>query len=207
MARGSTLLLLIGLIAAAALVWHFAKRAGEPKPVVVDSSEGFADLILPIVNRHCDSMGGCTVTLLGIYEGREIGLRIIFAPDMKENKFDDLTGKGKLFAQQNGICFEPKGEAGKNFVNLLSSIYKTPIRALAPPEAVCVTALPLEGNPQNIRSSALKFKAFHHDDDPDAPDYFEVFVDPDLPNGILRLNEKDVDYRKGVLRAFGAMVE
>ncbi|MGC2297615.1 MAG: hypothetical protein WA476_02355 [Acidobacteriaceae bacterium] len=208
MARNGATLLVIILIAAAILVWRFSRHAGESRAVVLDSSEGFADLAVPITSRRCDSRGGCSVNLSGSYKGRQIGLRIIFAPDMKENKFEALTGKGGgLFALPNGICFELKGEAGKNFVRLLSSIYRTPIVALTPTETICTTALPLEGDPGKIERSVLKFKIFHHDSDPDAPDYFELFIDPDLPRGIVRFNEKDVDYRKGVLRAFGATVD
>ena len=193
------------VLSAVALIVYWHKRHSAPvKPVQFDSSEGFADLVLPVRGQNCDARGGCTIDVEGEYKGSQVGIRITFAPDMEENKFEDLTGEGKLFAQADGIILEPKGERGQNFVRLLSTVYNTPITSVSLPLTIRLTALPLEGNPRNIGSAPLKFKTFHHDDEPDASDYFELFIDPDLKNGIVRFNEKDTDYRKPILRAFGA---
>jgi hypothetical protein len=205
MIRVVVLLAFVALFGAI-LIWRSAQSTETARPIEVDSSEGFSDLRLPVSSYRCDSKGGCTIESRGVYEGRTVTVRILIASGMRENKSDELTGKGSLFAQKGGVSLQFDRGSGRDFVLLLSSIYKIPVRDPSPPSVLSMTAVPLDGDPQSIRSAPLRFKVFHHDDDPDASDYFELYVDPDLPRRIVNINEKDVGYREGILRALGATI-
>lgn len=184
----------------------FLLRAREPRvrEVIIDQSEGFADLVFPVAKQRCGSRGDCVVDVAAIYDNQPIGFRLVFASNMKENRFENLNGTGGLFAKTNGIELQLNGQPGQNFVRFLSSAYGIPSESISLPASVSFTAVPLEGDPQQIAGAPLKFKVFHRDDEPEGADYFELHIDPDLPHGIIHFNEKDPDYRKPILRSLGA---
>ena len=175
--------------------------------MTLDQSDGFADFKLPVTHRACNSRGGCVVDVSGTYDKQPIALRIAFAPDMRGNRFDDLKANGGFSAKANGVVLQLWGKPGENFVRMLASVYQVPILSVSVPETIPLTAVPLEGNPQNIAAAPLKFKVFHRDDDPDRPYYFELYIDPDLSRGVVGFNEKDIGYRKPILRSFGAVLK
>lgn len=198
------------LTVAGVIVAIFGFHDMRPRPateVALDESEGFSDLKLPIAQHNCDSRGGCVLDVKGTYQKEPIALQMVFAPDMRENRFEDLKANGGLSAKKNGIALQLQGKPGENFVRMLASVYRVPIASVSLPQTIPLTAVPLEGNPQDIAATAIRFKVFHGDADPDTLGYFELYIDPDLLHGLVSLNEKDTEYRKPILRSLGATLQ
>ena len=73
--------------------------------------------------------------------------------------------------------------------------------------ALTFTGIHLEEGDRSLRDSATRIKLFYEhglpDDDPEDEDalvlYWEAFLIADLPNGLLRLDEKDPSYRQEML--------
>jgi hypothetical protein len=206
MSRSVAILLALCGVAVAVIAFRNV-HAWQAAEVTLDQSEGFADFKLPVAHRACDSRAGCVLDVTGTYHKEPIALRIVFAPGMRQIRFDNLKANGGISAKANGVVLQLRGKPGENFVRMLASAYRIPIVSISLPDTVPLTAVALEGDPQHIASVALKIKVFHRDDDPDGPYYFELYIDPDLPNGVVALNEKDMDYRKPILRSLGAVLK
>ena len=65
-------------------------------------------------------------------------------------------------------------------------------------------AISLEGNPEMVKNSPARLKLFFGWEEGSETPYGELFLNLDLPNRILELNEKDPEYRSAILAALGA---
>jgi hypothetical protein len=182
-----------------------AIQSGSQKllPIGLPQEEGWGDLRLPVTNVNCTSPGVCRIIAMGLYQNQKVGITIHVAKIDPNIAFLNDPQHGSLKATSEGIILESQGEPTQNLLRLLSSLYQHPISKFDLPDDLKLTVISLEGNPESIQSRRLKFKVFHHDEEPEAPDYFEMFINPDLPNGVIEFAEKDQGYRLPILRAFG----
>ena len=63
------------------------------------------------------------------------------------------------------------------------------------------TVFPLNDKVAKLEKGKFKFKVFY-DDSNEKNLYSEFYINIDLNNKILELNEKDQDYRENILKAF-----
>lgn len=196
--------MMIALSAIALFALHRAKaKRPPPQDVIVDLSEGFVDITLPVVSKHCDRRGGCVLETEGLYKGQSVGLRLVVAGGMKESAFTDNHATSRVEFLSEGVTLLTSGLQSEALVRLIAASYGKPVQSLKLPIAVKTTAVPLEGNPAEIQTRPVKFKLFHGESE-DSPDYFELYLNADLANDRVQLDEKDAGYRSGVLKAFGA---
>jgi hypothetical protein len=172
------------------------------KPVTVDHRDTFVDITLPIISRSCDSHGGCVVETDGLYQGQPTGITVIFAPGMRQSTFTDRVETTQVSPTDAGITLVAEGPRGKSLVHLLATSYGAPAHRINLPVAIPMTAIAFEGNPANIQTQPLKFKVVHPSAK-DSPEYFELFINADLPNNKVQLTEKETSYRPAILKEFG----
>ncbi len=121
---------------------------------------------------------------------------------MRESVFTDRVSTTKIYPAQAGVTLVAEGPRAKSLVRLIAASYGSPAHSIDLPKTIVTTAIPLEGNPANIQTQALKFKVLHNSDK-DSADYFELFVNTDLANNKVQLLEKETGYRPAVLKALG----
>ncbi len=98
-------------------------------------------------------------------------------------------------------------ESTTNLANLFIHEYGEDRIAVAKPLDLSFTAVALAGDPRKIASEEVKFKLFHETgspEDEEGPEYFEMFFNVNLCSNVAELNEKDNDFRGGVLNALNA---
>jgi hypothetical protein len=186
----------------AARLYRLHVRREWLKPVTVDRRDTLVDITLPIISKSCDNHGGCIVETDGLYQGQPTGVTIIFAPGMLPSTFTDRVETTQVFPKNAGITLVAEGPRGKSLVHLLATSYGAPGHRINLPVAIPMTAIAFEGNPANIQTQPLKFKVVHPSAK-DSPEYFELFINADLANNKVQLNEKEINYRPAILKAFG----
>ena len=172
------------------------------KPVAVDRRGSLVDVTLPIISTSCDAHNGCVVETDGLYQGKPTGLTLNFAPGMRASTFTDRVETTQVFPKKAGITLVVERSRGTSLVHLLADSYGTPAHHPDLPVTISLMAIPFEGDPANIKTQPLKFKAVHTGDQ-NAPEYFELFINTDLAKGQVQLSEKETDYRPAILKAFG----
>ena len=199
-----------GCLAVASIVAVFAWRAThsapqELLPIGFPVEEGWADIKLPVTDVACTSKGVCRITTLGLYQGEKAGITIE-TTDIAPSSGFSHPQSGPRKATPGGIVLESQGEPTLNLLRMLSSLYQHPLSNFDVPDELKLSALTIEGDPEDIESSALKFRVLYRDDQPEGPDYFEMYINPDLPHGFVEFAEKDQQYRVPILRAFGGKI-
>jgi hypothetical protein len=204
------LLAILGFLAVAAIA-VFAWRAthSAPKellPISLPEEAGWVDIRLPVTDVSCKSKGVCRITALGLYQDQPAGITIDTAdigPSSSVSHPLPIPRK----ATPGGIVLESQGEPTLNLLRMLSSLYQHPVASFDLPKELKLSALTLEGNPKEIETAPIKFRVLYHDDQPDNPDYFEMYINPDLAHGFVEFAEKDQGYRLPILRAFGGKIQ
>ncbi len=65
-------------------------------------------------------------------------------------------------------------------------------------------ATSLEGNPEMVKNNPARLKLFFGWEEGSETPYGALFLNLDVPNRVLELNEKDPEYRAAILAALGA---
>lgn len=180
------------------------KPAPLPDPVdqSADDDGGFVDIDLPIVAVEETDGGRMRIVASGDLGGECAGFALELGADWTPQKVEDA----ELVLRWGDCTFGRTGEDSDWFVTLLARRYGHAAVALIPMlEAVQARLVFLGGDPAQIRHQPLHAKAFFHSDALDEghapPRYAEVFVNIDLPGGVLQFHEKNQDYRMPLLRA------
>ena len=174
-----------------------------PAEIVVDTSDGFVDFRIPVIQSRVSEGGEAFITVAGILLGQVAEISFSLRAGMLPNDFD--AENVTLNVLHDAIGMSLTGIGGKNFASALTSLYGSPRSSFLLPLSLSFTAVALAGNPARIDTEIVKFKLFHETgstDEEEGPEYFELFLNVDLPSGFVELNEKDTDFRSGVLNAF-----
>jgi hypothetical protein len=175
-----------------------------PATIVMDRTDGFVDFGLPIISSSVSEDGEAELLVGGLIAGELIELRFHVKAGILPN---DLMNENlqSVEALHDGIKMRLDGEPGRNFVRFLAKCYGSPRTSFLMPVVLSFTAVAIQGDPAKLANELVKIKLFHEagsTDEEEGPDYFEMFFNADLPNRMLGLNEKDMDFRPGVLNAF-----
>ncbi|HZL25000.1 MAG TPA: hypothetical protein VFC39_00555 [Acidobacteriaceae bacterium] len=176
-----------------------------PAEIVVDTSDGFVDFRIPVIHSRVSEGGEALVTGAGILFGEVAEISFSLRAGMLPNDFD--AENVTLNALHDGIRMSLAGTGGKSFASALTRLYGSPRTSFLLPLWVCFTAVTLAGDPARIDTEIVKFKLFHEKgstDEEEGPQYFEMFLNIDLPLCFVELNEKDTEFRAGVLNALPA---
>lgn len=175
------------------------RQTPRPLPEITAATESpdFVDLAFAIQAVQ-DRPAETAITAAGLHGGKRVGLRVIVAkgmnPGVTKNSID------RTAFRVGGVRLESTGAESDNFVVALAKLYQVAPRSRMRP-VVDFVAFPLQGTPSRIATEHLNLKVFHDPDDK-AGEYCELYVHVDIPNGAVRLDEKDPGYRKAVVKAF-----
>lgn len=165
----------------------------------IDTENGFADLVLPITRFRCTEQFACLIEARGLYQGRDIGLRVRLSADLSE---PDPTGDiPEASFRKDGVEFQSLGEPTRDMALILQEAYGVKFKSNSIRKSLSMTSTTLEGNPKQIEQQELKFKLFFDENEEEGL-YFEIYLNIDKKNGTLTLAEKDEEYRQNILRAF-----
>ena len=143
-----------------------------------------------------------TITAQGMHRGRHVGLEIRIKAGMKPGLIGDEIDKTAFYPQ--GIIIRRIGDTTRHLADVFAEVYIAPISNAEPLQELDLTSFALDGDPTLVETEHLNFKVFH--DDSDALGlYFEMFLHIDIPEGFIRLDEKDEEYRENVVKSFVAL--
>ncbi|HEY4356145.1 MAG TPA: hypothetical protein VGN16_10390 [Acidobacteriaceae bacterium] len=173
--------------------------------VVVDTSDGFVDLALPVIESRFGEGGEASLRCGGLLLGLPAEIEIDVRAGMLPNDFSDENLV--VSSLRDGIRVRLTGEGGRNFASQLCLLYGKARSSFHMPVELSFTGIALTGVPANIATEVVKFKLFHEEgstDEDEGPDYFEMFLNVDTTTGTVEWKEKDTDYRSGVEKSFPA---
>lgn len=165
------------------------------KLIEIDShiSEDFKDLVFTITqfNENGDSY---ELKVLGLYKGEELGFKVIVKKGMKAGVVDGIIDNTAFV--KDGVSILSLGKESNLFLKVLSELYRLPVDKRFV-DRFDFTIFPLEGAPDEIKTSHVKFKLFNDTENQDY--YCELFLHINYPYSLLQFDEKDIEYRKGVI--------
>jgi hypothetical protein len=159
----------------------------------IDNSSGFVDLTLNIVDsKETDS--SYVYLSKGLYKVDTVGIQISLKKGLKAGI---INGEMKNVFVRNGISINSIGLSSNRLLNAMADLYKVDsISKIMRNDLMILTCANLNQQDIDYKLGAYKFKVFMEtvDDNP------ELFVNFDFTNNLVFLNEKDIEYRKGVLK-------
>jgi hypothetical protein len=171
--------------------------------IVVDTSDGFVDIRFPIIEAKVSTGGEATLVVGGKISEELVEITFRLIRDMLPN--DLFAENASINSYVDGIRMLLDGDRGRSFVSALSRLYEAQHSSFLMPVELSFTAVALEGNPSRIATEPVKFKLFHETGstaEDEGPDYFEIFLNIYIDSGFVELNEKDTDFRAGILNSF-----
>jgi hypothetical protein len=170
--------------------------------IVVDTSDGFVDLRIPVIQSRFSEGGEAVLIVGGTLFERAVEITFYIRAGILPN---DLWSKDVVInSSADGVQMSLEGERGRNFAIAFSKLYQSHRSSFLMPAKLSFTAVTLDGNPANIANETIKFKLFHEEgstDEEEGPGYFEMFLNIEAALGFVEFNEKDTDFRSGVLNS------
>ena len=149
--------------------------------------------------------GEASLVLAGTHDGHRIEISVQLQSGMLPSQL--FSEPAQINAYPDGIRMRADAQSAKRLSDLLTEKYGLGQIAVSEPIDLSFTAVALEGDPRKVESEGVKFKLFHEtgsSDDEEGPKYFEMFFNVNLGSGVAELNEKDTDFRIGILNALQA---
>lgn len=175
----------------------------ELMEVEFDAREGMVDLTLPIDRLMGGDGAPWGLRARGRLHGIPVGLEIVVRPGMRPGlrknapTSDDLVDRTAFYSR--GIVIRSLGPASTALFLELAAAYGLPKPDGNLPPEVSFTSFALHGDPRRLLTERVDFKLFFDQAGP--AQYFELFMNVDLPGRNLELREKDEDYRAPLLQA------
>ncbi|ELX10776.1 hypothetical protein Jab_2c28760 [Janthinobacterium sp. HH01] len=158
-------------------------HAGESKPEIYTPVAGpagsFIDITLRIDSIKCDQWSDCKVRANGVFQGKPVGLDLALVSQ---------GGQGKIYYRSIGADSDA-------LLAALSSLYKMPAnkRQFASTATADIIFLGLSAQEM---SGKVYFSANGPEDD-----YAELYTNINKTRGTVEIREKDMEYRRNVIRA------
>ncbi|MEI7741452.1 MAG: hypothetical protein WCJ29_03015 [bacterium] len=199
------------MLALAVLAWRYSLQYTE-KVTGIDAST--IDSLAPtreeaeLERRDYDPKKDFADLVFGITKYKQAGSQYAFrAEGMLNGK---LVGF-EVLMQPNIITLRSIGATSDELATEYVRLFDGPQKSAQMIPEIQFTAFTLEGNPNNLMKEPVKFKLFFEkyfedNESPEAQkfyeeDYFEFYLDLDMPNKRIYLNEKDDSYRTAFLKA------
>jgi hypothetical protein len=162
-----------------------------------DADEGWHDVFFSIVSMtSTDSTR--TYICKGLNKGKTVGLQVETRKDMGAG----ITPAGELNSQmgfiKNAVQFKSIGEESNELIKVLADLYGKPTTKPFSKQTNWLTAFSLNQKPVDLdKKDYYKLKIFF---DQDEDLYSELFLNINTQTGEIELNEKDEEYREGVIK-------
>lgn len=162
------------------------------------SAGEFKDIVLSIGDIKETAKGGLSIIARGKYKDKIIGLCVEVKGGMKNGIKDGVFDK-QAFCRE-GITFRSIGIESSNLINALSELYGEPAGKGFSKDPVLFTSFALEEKELDLKSRSARFKLFFDDDNMRGL-YCELFCNINIPEKQLGIAEKDMEYRKNIIKA------
>ena len=162
-----------------------------------DAEEGWQDLIFTITEKEKLDNGFWSLTCKAKYENQIVGLKIKIADGIPAGIVNDEIDNTNFVA--NGVEIQSIGTESDKLIEVISNLYEQPKMTKFSSEKLTFTAFPLNREKGILENGKFKFKLFF-DDNNEQNLYAEFYMNPDLINGIVELNEKDEEYRMNIVK-------
>ena len=161
--------------------------------------DGWKDLVFDIVESSKIENNIWTFDCKAKYQNLVVGFRLFIIDNIEPGINNDKIDETRFV--QEGLSIVGIGEESDNFINAISSLYGIQSIQKFTIQKLLYTVFPLNNNVAKLEKGKFKFKVFYDDSD-EKKLYSEFYINIDLSNKILELNEKDEDYRENILKAF-----
>ncbi len=174
----------------------------KPKPIELieltsnQEIEGWNDLIFSITEKEKLNNGFWSLTCKAKHENQIVGIKINIADAIPAGFLSN--GPDNTSFASKSVEFESIGIESDNLIRVMSELYEQPIKTSFRNDKLTVTSFPLNDKKAVLKNGRFQFKLFFDDND-EQNLYSEIFLNPDLKNGTIELNEKDEDYRKNII--------
>ncbi|WP_426162113.1 hypothetical protein [Pseudoduganella sp. R-34] len=177
------------IVTAAQGVPAVASHAAAPEVKVVQE-EGFVDFEFPVQKVEQLKDGTRCVVVLGSLDGQPLGFAVEFHPNWEARQLD---GSEQWVYWGSGRFVSTGGDTDR-FVAALARLYGLDAAGRQAKASVEAEVVGLGSDPALMHTAPTRMKFFFQGDGSEAQ-YSEVFIHADLPRGVLRFEEKDLDYR------------
>ncbi len=151
-----------------------------------DKEDGWQDLVFTITEKKLES-NAWNLKCEGIYKGKIVGFRIHIIEGVEPGINNEGINNTKFI--KDGIVIESIGEQSDNLIEAISELYEEPVEKEFTNKKLKYTIFPLNQEKANLENGAFKFKLFFDDND-ERGLYSEMYINPNLPNRTLELNER-----------------
>jgi len=155
----------------------------------------FIDLLFRIKEHRSGPDGSSSITASGVHKHEQVEFAVDLGPSWDQGSIGNLDRT----VYRGEVTLRPSGAGSDRFLRVLGEFYgAAPVqRHMA--AATRFAVMSLKGDPRHLEQGPIMLKLFFENDDPKR--YAEVYLNIDVAQGRLELNEKDPDYRRPILEA------
>lgn len=174
-------------------------------PILDQFSEGgFVDCIFKIDDLKADK-DSYYFNLFASHKDRKVGFAVKLARTVGPG-FDSDMNLIKSHVYHRGASFLSLGQISDDLVTVLGGLYALNTGSLRMNQEETFTVIALQQDKTDLDNYPVKMKLFGRDCEPFVEDdYYESFLNVDLPGGFVSWNEKDPDYRAPLIKALGSV--
>ncbi|WP_224484681.1 hypothetical protein [Robertkochia aurantiaca] len=162
-----------------------------------EDAEGWQDLIFSITEKEKLETGFWRLTCKAKYENQIVGLKIIIADGLPPGIVNEEIDRTSF--APNAVEIQSIGKESDKLIEIISKLYGQPKTTEFTREKLTFTAFPLNKEKAILENGRFHFKLFFDKND-ERNLYAEIFLNPDLKNGTVELNEKDQEYRVNMVK-------
>jgi len=162
-----------------------------------DAEEGWKDLIFIITEKEKLDNGFWSLTCKANYGNQTVGIKINISDGIPAGIVNDEIDNTRFFSK--GVEFQSIGKESDKLIEIISKLYGLPTKNKFTSEKLTFTAFPLNKEKAILENGRFHFKIFFDEND-ERNLYAEIFLNPDLKNGTVELNEKDEEYRANIVK-------
>lgn len=163
------------------------------------AEDGWNDLAFTITEKQLQEDNTWNMVCKANYQGQVVGFRVLIEEGIEPGIVnDDLDGSKFL---KDAIVIKSIGEESDKLAEIMSILYEQPTANSFTDIALGYTVFPLNKDKANLRNGYFKFKLFYDDND-ELGQYSELYLNINLPDGTVELNEKDEGYRENIIKHF-----
>ena len=167
------------------------------------SDDGFVDCIFRLDGLKADE-NFYYFNLFSSHQDRKVGFAVKLLKTVGPG-FDQDMNLIKNHVYYEGVSFRSLGQVSDDLINALAELYGLGTGGLRMVPEESFTMIALQQAATDLAKNSVKMKLFGRDGAPLVEDdYYESFLNVDLPGGFVSWNEKDPDYRAPLIKALGA---
>lgn len=174
------------------LVFISAAHAGDP-PQLFAKSEDFADAELLAQKIEKNPDGSLSIIASAQAGTEKVAFQILLPKEWKPWKPEGVPAT----FYQGDVTIKSLGKETEAFVQALAKAYGQKAEKFEFTQ-VTLAAISLKGDPKQAAEVPIKLKLFYESEKED--EYAEFFLNLDLPHGVVQFQEKDLEYRKAIIR-------